>query len=252
MKVAAIQHDIAWEDRAATLDQLGPLVDAAAAAGARLVVLTEMFAVGFTMDTDRVAEEPGGPTTEWLLEQARRHGLWICGSLPERAGSDRPANQLVLASPSGELRRYAKIHPFSYSGEEKHFAKGGELVTVDIEGTRTSLFICYDLRFADAFWRLAPDTDLYVVPANWPESRRHHWRSLLVARAIENQAYVVGVNRVGTGGRLDYAGDSCIVDPMGEVLASAARVETVLVADVDPAFVVATRNRFPFLADRRT
>jgi predicted amidohydrolase len=251
VKVAAIQHDIVWEDREATLERLAPQVGVAAAAGARLVVLTEMFAVGFTMDTDRVSEPPGGPTTAWLVGQATAHGLWICGSLPERApGAERPFNQLVLASPAGAVHRYAKIHPFSYSGEEKHFAPGGDLVTVDVEGVRTTLFVCYDLRFADSFWATARGTDLYVVPANWPESRRHHWRSLLVARAIENQAYVVGVNRVGRGGRLEYAGDSCIVDPSGEVLTAAAGIETVLVADVDPAVVAATRGRFPFLDDR--
>ena len=250
MKVAAVQHDIVWEDRDATLARLEPLVATAATAGARLVVLTEMFAVGFTMDTARVAEPPGGPTTEWLVAQAGRHGLWICGSLPEQTG-ELPANQLVLAGPDGTVHRYAKIHPFTYSGEQRHFAAGSEHVTVDVDGLRTSLFVCYDLRFADEVWARAPDTDLYVVPANWPASRRHHWRSLLVARAIENQAYVVGVNRVGEGGRLDYAGDSCIVDPMGEVLASASGVETVLVADVDPGVVAKTRERFPFLADRR-
>ena len=114
-----------------------------------------------------------------------------------------------------------------------------------------SLFVCYDLRFADEFWGVADQTDLYVVPANWPAARRHHWRSLLVARAIENQAYVVGVNRVGHGGKLDYAGDSAIIDPMGEVLATAAGIETVLVADVDPAMVTATRAQYPFMADRR-
>lgn len=252
MKVAAVQHDIAWEDRDTTLARLTPLVATAAAAGARLVVLTEMFAVGFTMATDRVCEPPGGPTTRWLLEQAEAHGIWICGSLPELApGAELPANQLVVAAPDGAVHRYAKIHPFSYSGEQRHFSAGRERVTVDVDGVRTSLFVCYDLRFADEFWAVAADTDLYVVPANWPAGRRHHWRSLLVARAIENQAYVVGANRVGTGGRLEYAGDSCIVDPMGEVLASAAGVETVLVADVDPGTVAKTRERFPFLADRR-
>ena len=121
-----------------------------------------------------------------------------------------------------------------------------------VEGLRLGLFVCYDLRFADEFWAVAPATDCYVVVANWPAARRHHWRSLLVARAIENQAYVVGVNRVGVDGNgLEHAGDSMIVDPLGEVLASAAGGETVLVADVDPAVVAGVRARFPFLADRR-
>jgi predicted amidohydrolase len=252
MKVAAIQHDIVWENRDATLAHLEPFVATAAAAGARLAVLTEMFAVGFSMATERLAEPPGGPTTRWLLEQAARHDMWICGSLPEQdAGADRPGNTLVLAGPDATLTRYTKIHPFSYTGEQEHFAAGDHPVTVDVEGVRVSLFVCYDLRFADEFWAVAAGTDVYIVPANWPAARRHHWRSLLVARAIENQAYVVGVNRVGAGGTLDYAGDSAIVDPLGETLATAARVETVLVADVDPAVVKATRAHYPFMADRR-
>jgi predicted amidohydrolase len=252
VRIAAVQHDIVWEDRDATLARLRPMVGAAAAGGARLVVLSEMFAVGFSMQTDRLAEPPGGPTTQWLVDRAAEHGIWICGSLPELApGDDRPANQLVLAGPDGSVYRYAKIHPFSYSGEHERYRAGAELVTVQIEDVRAALFVCYDLRFADDLWQVAPDTDLYVIPANWPASRRHHWRSLLVARAIENQAYVVGVNRVGTGGRLDYVGDSCIVDPMGEVLATGAGGETVLVADIDPATVTKTRERYPFMSDRR-
>jgi predicted amidohydrolase len=110
---------------------------------------------------------------------------------------------------------------------------------------------CYDLRFADEFWPLALDTDCYVVPANWPAPRREHWTTLLRARAIENQAYVVGVNRVGTGGRLVYAGDSLIIDPFGQTVADGGESETIISADVDPARVRAVRAEFPFLLDRR-
>ena len=105
--------------------------------------------------------------------------------------------------------------------------------------------------FADEFWPLAPSTDCYVVVANWPAARREHWKALLRGRAIENQAYVVGVNRVGEGGRLAYAGDSMIVDPLGEVLAHAEDAEATLVADVDPKRIAAVREEFPFLQDRR-
>ena len=124
-------------------------------------------------------------------------------------------------------------------------------MTVDVDGLRVSPLVCYDLRFADASWPLAAATDLYVYVASWPAPRRHHWRSLLVARAIENQAYVVGVNRVGSGGGLDYAGDSMAVDPMGEVLVDAGSGEAVVVVDVDPGRVEQVRAELPFLADRR-
>ena len=224
----------------------------AAAGGARLVVLAEMFAVGFTPHTELVAEPPGGPTTVWLLAEARRHDVWVCGSVPiVPRGTARPFNRLVLAGPSGQLATYDKVHPFRHAGEDRRFASGAErVVTVDIDGTRTTLTVCYDLRFADQYWEAAPATDLYVVVANWPAARRHHWRSLLVARAIEDQAYVVGANRVGTGGKEPYAGDSCIVDPWGEVLAQASGVETVLTADVDPTVVARVREEYPFLRDR--
>jgi predicted amidohydrolase len=252
MRVAAIQHDILWEDPPATCARIAPMIEHAANDGAHLVVLTEMFSTGFSMDTEKIAEPVDGPSTRFLVEQAQQHGVWVCGSLPERPeGQALPYNQLVLAEPDGTTHRYAKIHPFSYAREQERFAAGQEHVTVDVEGVRVSLFVCYDLRFADEFWALAHDTDCYVVVANWPESRREHWRALLVARAIENQSYVVGVNRVGSGGGLDYVGDSRIIDPLGEVLAEATGDEVVLLADVEPERVTEVRTKFPFLADRR-
>jgi len=252
MKVAAVQHDIVWEDRDANFERLGPMVAAAAEQGARLVVLSEMFSTGFSMATDLVAEPDDGPSTQFLVNQARRHDVWVTGSIPERpAGADRPFNQLVLAAPDGAVHRYAKIHPFGYGAEHEHYAAGDTFLTVDVEGVRCSFFVCYDLRFADEFWPLAPATDCYVVPANWPQQRRSHWSALLRARAIENQAYVVGVNRVGDGGGLSYAGDSVIIDPLGDELANAGNAECTVAAEVDPAHVNALRTRFPFLADRR-
>ena len=238
LRVAVVQHDIAWEARTETLARLEPTVAAATASGARLVVLSEMFAVGFSMNVELTAESEDGPTTEWLLDQAQRGEIWICGTVPISApGESLPYNTFVLAGPDGELHRYRKIHPFTYGGERDAFAAGKDVITVDVDGVRVTPFVCYDLRFADVFWEVAAGTDLYVVSANWPEARRRHWTALLTARAIENQAYVVGCNRVGTGGRLTYVGDSRVVSPMGDVLAGAAEVETTLLVDVDPARV---------------
>jgi predicted amidohydrolase len=252
MKIAAVQHDVVWEDRAATLARLEPQVAAAAGLGARLVVLTEMFPVGFTMEPERLAEPEDGPSTGFLRSQAAALGVWVAGSIPIRpAGGGRPVNRFVAAGPGGEMEHYDKLHPFTYSGEHEHYAAGTRRVTFTVEDVRITPFVCYDLRFADEFWAEAPGTNCYVVVANWPAARRAHWRALLVARAIENQAYVVGVNRVGEGGGLAYAGDSRIVDPLGEVLAAGAGGETILLAEVDPAVVAETRKRYPFLADRR-
>jgi predicted amidohydrolase len=263
MKIAAIQHDIVWEDSAATRSELIPLIGQAAAAGARLIVLSEMYATGFSMSPDRIAEQPGGPSEQFLIDQAAEHGVWLLASIaqwdsqdPDAAdgGSEklRAQNVAVLAGPAGQLHRYAKIHPFSYAGEHRHYRAGTDFLTVDVEDLRVSVFICYDLRFADEFWALAPDTDLYAVVANWPEPRREHWKALLRARAIENQAYVVGVNRVGVGDDIRYAGDSVILDPLGRPLAEASVSETVLVADADAGEVKRTRDRYPFLVDRRS
>jgi predicted amidohydrolase len=252
LRVAGIQLDTVWEDPQASFARATPWIAAAAAAGARLVVLPEQFACGFSMDAARLAEPPGGPSSAFLREQAERHRVWVCGSIPERTSeSDRPFNTLVLCSPDGREHRYRKIHPFTFAKEHEHYAAGTELVTVDVEGVRCSLFVCYDLRFADEFWGRAQQTDCYVVVANWPARRRAHWMALSQARAIENQAYVVAVNRSGVGGELEYSGDSRIVDPWGELVATAAGQETMILADVDPAVVADARARFPVLADRR-
>ncbi|HYU16218.1 MAG TPA: carbon-nitrogen family hydrolase [Candidatus Acidoferrum sp.] len=253
MRVAAIQSEVVWEDPPANFERLRPWIAAAAAAGARLVALPEMFACGFSMETSRVREPPDGPSARFLEEQARAHGLWLCGSIPELPpGAARPYNTLVLAGPRGQVHRYRKLHPFTFAGEHEHYQAGTEHVTVAVDGLRCSLFVCYDLRFADEFWARAGATDAYIVVASWPDRRRHHWTTLLRARAIENQAYVIGVNRVGRDETLEYAGDSCIVDPWGEILASAAGRETMILADVDPGTVREAREKFPVLRDRRS
>jgi predicted amidohydrolase len=255
VRVAAIQHDIIWGDRAANFARLAPMIRAAAGSGARLALLTETFSTGFVTDV-AIGEPEGGPSSEFIVAQAAENGLWVGGTCPEipvDAGDDqRPFNSFVLASPDGVVHRYRKIHPFTYGGEDKHFRGGDTLMTIEIEGLRVSPLVCYDLRFADEFWQLGRATDLFLVPANWPEARRLHWQILLQARAIENQAYVIGCNRVGEGGGLTYSGDSRIIDPLGELLATAARTESILLADICAGTVTATRERFQFLRDRRT
>ncbi len=252
VRVAAVQSDIAWENPRANFERLSPWLDAAQAAGARLVVLPEMYASGVSMNTAHIQEPPGGPSETFLVEQARVRGLWLCGSIPMLSeGYERPHNTLVFAGPDGQHHTYRKIHPFTYAREHEHYAAGEGYLSFELEGLRVTGFICYDLRFADEFWACAAETDMYVVVANWPKTRRQHWSALLRARAIENQAYVVGCNRVGQGGKLEYSGDSAVLDPMGETLSSAASTETLLIADVDPAAVDETRERFPFLRDRR-
>jgi predicted amidohydrolase len=242
--------DLVWEDVAENHRRAARHLRAAKEGGAALAILPEMFSTGFSMDAARIAQPPGGPSETFLREETRRLGLWVLASVAE-AGEPAPRNMAMLVSPAGDVVRYAKIHPFSYAGEDRVYAAGERVVTAEVEGVRVTPFVCYDLRFPEPFRTAAADTDLFAVVANWPDQRREHWRTLLRARAIENQAYVVGVNRAGDGNGLHYAGDSAAIAPLGETIVEADDREQVLFCDVDPEVVKKLRARFPALADRR-
>ena len=250
MRVALLQMDLAWEDVSENHRRAAGLLAQAAAGGARLALLPEMFSTGFSMDSRRIAQPPGGPSETFLREQAAKLGLWILASVPE-TGEPSPRNMALLVGPDGSVVRYAKIHPFSYAGEHRAYTAGDRVVTAEIDGVRVTPLICYDLRFPEPFRTAASETDLFAVIANWPGERREHWRTLLRARAIENQAYVAGVNRAGDGNRLHYAGDSAAITPLGETIVEADDREQVLFFDVDPEVVRKLRARFPALEDRR-
>ncbi|MDP2314958.1 MAG: carbon-nitrogen family hydrolase [Pseudomonadota bacterium] len=248
MRVALIQLDLAWEDARENHLRADRRLREAAAMGARLAVLPEMFSSGFSMDPAKVAEPEEGPTETFLREAAEGLGMWILAGVPQVPG---PRNVAALVSPDGAIQRYTKIHPFSFGDENKHYVAGDRVARWTVEGLRITPFICYDLRFPEPFRATADDTDAYVVIASWPERRRHHWSTLLRARAIENQAFVLGVNRVGQGGGLSYSGQSVAVDPWGEALVEASSQEAVLVVDIDPAAIAEARRTFPPLADRK-
>lgn len=250
MIVAALQIDTAWEDPPENLRRADELAERAAGAGARLVALPEMFATGFSMAADRVAAH-ADEIRDGLAEIAMRHGVWAIGGYAE-PGEPRPRNACSLIDPTGvERLRYHKIHPFSLAGEHEHYTGGDALPTADVEGLRITPLICYDLRFPEPFRAAAERTDLFVVIANWPTARREAWRTLLRARAIENQAFALGVNRVGEGDGLVYSGDSALIDPYGETLADAAERPGILVGEASAEAVAEARARFGFLADRR-
>jgi len=250
LRLALVQMDLAWEDPDENHRRAARHLRDAANQGARLAVLPEMFSTGFSMEPERIAQAPGGPSEAFLVEQASALGLWILASVPQ-TGESRPRNVALLVSPKGAVTRYAKIHPFSFGGEDRHYEAGDRVVTADVEGVRVTPFVCYDLRFPEPFRVAARETDLFCVVANWPEPRREHWRTLLRARAIENQAYVAGVNRTGDGGGAHYVGDSAVVGPLGETLAEVGEEEAVIVCDVDTAAVTRLRGRFPALDDIR-
>jgi len=250
LRLSLVQMDLAWEDPAENHRRAERHLREAASRGAKLALLPEMFSTGFSMEPDRIAQPPGGLSEQFLVEQAAALGLTILASVPQK-GDARPRNVALLVSPQGAVTRYAKIHPFSFAGEHLHYEAGDRVVTAEVEGVRVTPLVCYDLRFPEPFRVAARDTDLFCVVANWPEPRREHWRTLLRARAIENQSFVAGVNRTGDGGGAHYVGDSVVVGPLGDTLVEGGADEAVLVCDVDTSFVARLRGRFPALEDIR-
>ena len=251
MRVACVQLDIVWEDPRASCARVDPLARSAAAGGARLLILPEMFATGFSMGAARVAAH--APWIAGYVSQlARRHGLWVGAGWAE-PGPSRPFNTFRLVDPDGVQRLvYRKIHPFTLAGEPENYAAGDAVTTAAVEGVRVTPLICYDLRFPELFRLAADATDLFVVPANWPARRGHAWRALLAARALDAQAWVAGVNRVGADGNgVAHSGDTGIVNPLGEVVATLSDREGVVIADVAPEEVTRVRRRYGFLDDRR-
>jgi predicted amidohydrolase len=210
-----------------------------------------MFATGFSMDVARIAEPADGPTHRFLADRARAHQACVVGGLVTPARDGKGRNEAVVFDPAGrELARYAKLRPFSLGGESAHFLAGEQPVVFDWGGFRIAPFICYDLRFPELFRAaVRQGADLFVVIANWPAVRAEHWSTLLRARAVENQAYVVGVNRCGRDPQHEYAGGSLIVDPTGQVLATAASEPCVLTAELHVEIVRGWRHTFPALAD---
>jgi omega-amidase len=254
MRVAGVQLDIAWEDKAANYAKVRTLVAAAKLPREALVVLPEMFATGFSMDVAAIAEQALGPTESFLASLAGEFGVFVCGGVVLRAADGRGLNQAVTFAPDrGLVARYSKIHPFSYGGETQHYAPGTEVITYRIGTLPLATFVCYDLRFPEIFRNATKKgVQLLTVIANWPEPREAHWLALLKARAIENQAFVIGVNRCGRDPKLAYSGRGQVIDPKGNVLADGGNGEGVFGADLDLASLLAYRKDFPALQDMRS
>ena len=215
LSVTLIQCELAWEQPADNRQQIGDII-AGLDEIPDLIVLPEMFTTGFSMNALANAEKPGGATEQWLRELAQRHDCALTGSIAVAAG-EGVYNRMLFATPEG-VQHYDKRHLFRMAGEHKRYRAGEHRVIVTWRGWRILLQVCYDLRFP-VFSRNREDYDLAVYVANWPAVRREHWRQLLVARAIENLACVVGVNRIGSDARgLDYSGDSLAVAADGELL----------------------------------
>jgi predicted amidohydrolase len=247
LTVTLVQADLAWQDAAANRAHLDALLDGLPDRG-DLVVLPEMFATGFTMAPETVAEPMDGPTVAWMAATARRLGRTLCGSLAIRDGATY-RNRLVWMPPAGEPATYDKRHLFRMADEHRHYAPGSARLVTEIHGWRVCPLVCYDLRFP-VWSRGANAFDLQLFVANWPAARRSAWRALLPARAVENQCYAVGVNRVGLDGNgVRYAGDSLAADPLGGLVADLGEGERALTVRLDGAALARYREKFPAWQD---
>jgi predicted amidohydrolase len=245
LRVTLVQQPLAWHDPEANRTHLEALL-LPLAGETDLIVLPETFTTGFSMEVARLAEPANGPSAEWLSRLAARVDAVITGSVITRDG-DRCYNRLLWAAPTGESRHYDKRHLFRMAGEHQHFTAGAGAWSVPWRGFRVCPLVCYDLRFPVFSRRREQlDYDLLVYVANWPAPRANAWRQLLRARAIENQAYVVGVNRVGRDGTgVQYAGDSAAVDFLGHTLLEGGNNAQVSTVSLESGPLTAFRERFP-------
>ena len=248
LELALIQTTLVWQDADANRERFAGLLEQAR--GADLIVLPEMFTTGFSMDSAALAEPEEGATYAWLRGQAARLDAVVTGSVIIEAADGSHRNRLLWARPDGEVLHYDKRHLFRMAGEHKHYTPGLQQALFEVNGWRVRPLICYDLRFP-VFSRNRDDYDLALYVANWPAPRALHWQALLLARAIENQAYVAGCNRVGSdGNQHQYSGDSRIISPQGEILSAAepfaqARLDATLSREALHAY----RERFPAWRD---
>jgi omega-amidase len=274
LSVSLIQANLVWEDKASNLRMFGEKIGELGPT--EVVVLPEMFSTGFSMRPEVLAETMDGETVTWMKRMAASKKVIITGSvIIEEEGNYY--NRLIWMLPNGQYGYYDKRHLFGYAGEHNHFSAGSKRLIASVKGWRVNLLVCYDLRFP--VWARqknvptlsmedeedkefggapqyvgqspeAPEYDILIYVANWPERRAHAWKTLLQARAIENQCYVIGVNRVGTDGNdIYYSGDSMIVDPLGEVLYTGSTEEFVYTTTLEKRNLDEVRAKLPFLKD---
>ncbi len=260
LRISLIQSRLYWEDKAANLDMLQKKISGIPEK-TELIILPEMFSTGFSMEKESLAETMEGPTVEWMRNTAAKKSAIVTGSIIAKEDTGNGFlyfNRLVWMLPTGECGFYDKRHLFAYGKEDRHYHAGKRRLIASVNGWKINLQICYDLRFPvwqrqsndrDAPQR-HPEYDLLIVVANWPSVRSLAWRTLLQARAIENQCYVAGVNRTGSDEKgLHYAGESMIVDPLGDPIKMLGAEEEIFSHTLDREKLEETRLKFPFWRD---
>ncbi len=251
MNIHLVQIDSVWEDRAANHAKARQLIANANPLPGSLIILPETFSTGFSMNLAVTAEPENGPTEQFLREMAAQYQCCVIGGVVTQADEGRGMNQALALAPDGSLlTRYTKNYPFSMGGENQVHRAGTEVSLFEWQGLHIAPLICYDLRFPElARSAVRAGAEVLVFIAAWPVKRIQHWITLLQARAIENQAYVIGVNRCGNDPHFTYTGRSIVVDPHGLVIADAAEQERVVSAKIDSAIVHQWREQFPALKD---
>lgn len=253
MKIYGLQIDSIWENKAANHAKVAALLDRARPEAGSLVVLGEMFATGFSMNVAAIDDSDSRETQDFLSRTAAERKVFLLGGVVTKGAGGLGRNESVVYSPEGkEVARYCKLQPFTPAGEKDNYVAGEDVCLFNWQEFTAASFICYDLRFPELF-RVAAKrgANLITVIASWPDVRVDHWLSLLKARAIENQAYVVGVNRCGKDPKLYHSGRSSIFDYSGKLLADAGNEEGWIEADVDLTALNDYRKALPFLADIR-
>lgn len=252
LTITTIQTALHWEDKKANLQMFEEKINNIKER-TEIVVLPEMFSTGFSMKPELLAEKMNGETIQWMKRMAAAKKIILTGSvIIEEEGLF--FNRLIWMLPNGQYGQYDKRHCFAYAGEDEHYVGGNKRLIASVKGWKINLFVCYDLRFP--VWlrqqsqEEGPEYDLLIIVANWPERRQHAWKTLLQARAIENQSYLVGVNRVGNdGNNIYHSGDSMIIDPLGEILYHKTHDEDVFTITIDKEKLEEVRSRFPFWKD---
>ncbi len=262
LTITTLQTNLHWEDKAANLRMLEEKINNIPAK-TEIVVLPEMFSTGFSMQPEKLAETMDGETVQWMKRIAAAKKIILTGSIIIEE-KEKYFNRLIWMLPNGQFGIYDKRHRFAYAGEDAHFTAGTKRLIASVKGWKINLLVCYDLRFP--VWArqtspsnslskgeggiASPEYDILIYVANWPERRIHAWKTLLQARAIENQCYVVGVNRVGSdGNNILYSGESMVIDPMGEALYHKKEMEDIFTVTLDKNHLDTVREKFPFWKD---
>lgn len=249
LKVATIQTTLHWENPAANLEMFTQKI-AAINQQVDVIVLPETFTTGFSMNTS-LAEKPDGNAMLWMQQMAQQYNTAICGSLMMNTKHHDVYNRFIWMNPNGTYHAYNKHHLFSIGNEHNHYKAGNEMVIIQYKGFAIRLLVCYDLRFPVWIRRTHEhDYDAIFIVANWPERRAEHWKVLLQARAIENQSYVVAVNRIGEdGNKVNHSGNSSIIDPLGNIIYQKTHEEDISINLINKHVITKYRSEFPVEKD---